>query len=220
MNKEHEHKAAARFDKWANTYGDDRLSRWFRYYQLRTLSHLKLQADDIFLDVGCGTGAGVREAATMVTQGRAYGIDISPQMIERAKMLSCNISNTQFKIASANLTPFPNQYFDKIMCTCSFHHYNEPRASLLEIRRILKPGGIFALLESARDLSLSNWLQDRFRRYFERSHVQYYTRQELKLLLDHASFTIRKQEDYLANFEHGKLFTRLTLFLAHRPRMD
>ncbi|NEO01876.1 MAG: class I SAM-dependent methyltransferase, partial [Moorea sp. SIO3I7] len=48
------------------------------------MSKLKLPERDSFLDVGCGTGWAVREAAKQLKSGKACGIDISPKMIENA----------------------------------------------------------------------------------------------------------------------------------------
>ena len=206
----HAQLAAARFDDWAETYGEDRISAWFSHYQSRAIASMGLTGQMSFLDVGCGVGKAVVEAARSLDSGRACGIDISPAMIAKAKKLSPPSAQIHFEVADSESIPFDERSFDRVLCTFSFHHYAKPDIVLQEIRRIMKPNGTFVLVDAARDVSLAIWLQDRWRRYLERSHVKYYTVAEMRQLLTNAGFsaefhTIKRFRD------HGKLFTGLML---------
>ncbi len=75
--------ARERFDRWADSYERDRRSRFNAKPQREAPAALALQPNDRFLDVGCGTGAAVRAAAAVVD--RAVGVDLSPEMVRRAK---------------------------------------------------------------------------------------------------------------------------------------
>lgn len=208
----HGQQAAERFDEWASSYSDGRISAWFRFYQSMALSLLDLEEGEGFLDVGCGTGWAVRQAAESLKAGQACGIDISPKMIENAVGETLNSHNTEFQVASAESIPYANDSFSSIICTFSIHHYQNPVQALLEMRRVLKLGGSIIVLDSARDLSFPIWLQDRARRYFERSHVKYYTTKEMEELIKAAGLKLDGEMITIKKFrDHNKTFTALML---------
>ena len=148
----HTQQAADRFDTWADTFGEDRISPWFQFYQTFALSKLDLEAGGGFLDVGCGTGWAVRQAAARLTSSVAAGIDVSPRMIAKAKKLSAASPRVEFLVASSESTPYSNETFRWVICTFSFHHYENPVLSLQEIKRVMRPGGRFVLIDAARDV--------------------------------------------------------------------
>jgi len=132
----HAQLAKARFDDWSDTYGEDRISPWFRFYQSLAMTKLKITEGWGFLDVGCGTGWAVREAAKQLRFGKACGIDISPKMIEKAVKQSPMDPNIEFRIGNSEAIPYPDDSFSSILCTCSFHHYPNPGRALAEMRRL------------------------------------------------------------------------------------
>ena len=208
----HPQKAMARFDSWAKTYGDDRISSWLKHYQTLALSHLNIGKRTLFLDIGCGTGWAVREVAKQVTEGKACGIDISPKMVAKAIAQNKGMHNVQFKIADSAALPYPNNSFSSVLCTCSFHHYGNPFQALSEMRRVMKKDGKLVIVDSARDISLAIWLQDRWRRYFEKSHIQYYTTAEMKSLILTAHLKLNQDIIRIKRFlDHRKVFTGLML---------
>jgi ubiquinone/menaquinone biosynthesis C-methylase UbiE len=210
----HTKKAVARFDKWADSYDDGRISPWFKFYQTLALSKLKLEHGGSFLDVGCGTGWAVRVAASRLKSGISCGIDISPKMIGNAvsRKSGGELENACFQIANSESIPFRDETFNSIICTFSIHHYENPVASLSEMKRVLKPDGTIVILESARELSPANWLQDRIRRYIEKSHVKYYTVNEMTNMLKKAELSLATKVDTFVKFmDHQKVFTGLML---------
>ena len=216
-SKEHAKQAADRFDDWAESYGDDRITGWFQHYQQTGLDKFAFTGSERFLDVGCGPGWAVRQAATALPNGSAHGIDISPAMVKKATGLSQAISNCEFSEANSESIPYDDNYFDSILCTFSFHHYQNPIGALNEFKRVLKDDGMLVLVDSARDVSLAIWLQDRGRRYLERSHVKYYTVKELKSLVEQSGFAL--QEDIHAEsgfMKFGKAFTGLMILVCQK----
>lgn len=209
--------AAERFDCWAPTYGEDRISSWFRFYQSLALSKLDIEQGEGFLDIGCGSGWAVRQAADRLRSGQACGIDIAPQMVAKATASSVTYKNTEFRLADAETIPYPDHSFHSILCTHSFHHYAHPVETLSEIRRVLKPDGTFVLLDPARDTSWAIWVQDRMRRYLEKSHIRYYTTHELVDLLKRANWRLQNSVSTVSKFrDHGKLFTGLMIAECRR----
>ncbi|NEN97530.1 MAG: hypothetical protein F6K50_18970, partial [Moorea sp. SIO3I7] len=64
----------------------------------------------------------------------------------------------------------------------------------------------------ARDVSFPIWLQDRGRRYFEKSHVKYYTTKEMKALVAEAELQLVGEITTVNKFmDHNKVFTGLML---------
>ena len=102
----------------------------------------KLQSNQNFLDIGCGTGWAVCYASKFLTEGgKAFGLDLSTKMIEKARLNGNSIPNVEFFEGNSESMPFENESIDKIICTNSFHHYLHPVIALSEIYRILRPGG-------------------------------------------------------------------------------
>ncbi|NEQ63069.1 MAG: class I SAM-dependent methyltransferase, partial [Moorea sp. SIO4A1] len=162
----------------------------------------------------CGTGWAVREAAKQLKSGKACGIDISPKMIENALAQTRNGLNQtiEFQVANSEEIPYQDQAFSSIICTFSIHHYQNPVRALSEMKRVLKDDGSIVILDSARDVSFPIWLQDRGRRYFEKSHVKYYTTKEMKALVAEAELQLVGEITTVNKFmDHNKVFTGLML---------
>jgi SAM-dependent methyltransferase len=94
-----------------------------------------------WLDVGCGRGELLRLAGHEFA--RAVGCDPSKKMRETFPGVEI------FEQPSAAELPFPDQSLDFVTAACVYHHVpREQRASLTKsIYRVLKPGGVFCLIE-------------------------------------------------------------------------
>ncbi len=174
------------FDRWAPRYEEDRRSRFIATLQRESVAALDLQPSDRFLDVGCGTGAAVREAATVVE--RAAGADLSPAMLARAGQLAEGLPNVEFIEAQSDDLPFDDGAFTAVLCTTSFHHYPDPDAALREMARVLEPGGRLVIGDPSTD-RLTVRMADPFLRLTDRSHVHMYRVRELAGLLYRAGFS-------------------------------
>ncbi len=208
------------FDRWATKYDKGRITRWFQYTQDLSISVMSLQRDSKVLDVGCGTGFAVLELATRVSEGKAYGIDISHEMIEQAKAkIPDDLSErVEFCEGSSDKMPYQDNFFDFILCTNSFHHYPDPIKALKEMQRVLKPGGQIVIFENAPDLSWYTWCWDRLFRIIEKGHVRYYPSRELGNIL-RSSGLEKVRLCHLRNerFKYGKLFASIQVWSGHRP---
>lgn len=101
-----------------------------------------------YLDIGCGNGYTVRWAAQLVTDGKAVGIDVAQNMIERAKVITGETDRAEFHVAQ-----FPEHElaevlapgrFDRIFSMEVLYYLPDVGAGLREVSRLLKPGGRFA----------------------------------------------------------------------------
>jgi len=101
-----------------------------------------INADDVILDFGCGTGLICNEIAGNVRNIQA--IDISTKMIEisKAKVSECKIQNIDF----ARTTIFDEKFnvgsFDAIIAFNIFHLLDEPQKHFQRLHQLLKPGGL------------------------------------------------------------------------------
>jgi ubiquinone/menaquinone biosynthesis C-methylase UbiE len=171
-------KDAARrwFDRRAAGYESGATSRWRDPVQRASLEALELDPEDRLLDVGCGTGAASRSAAE--TAESVVGIDLSPEMIERAIGLAGGAGNVRFEVADAEQLPFADGEFTKVLCSNSFHHYPDPVSAVQEMVRVLGPKGRLVIGDACSDLAAAR-VADRFLRWFEPGHVRLYRSTEL-----------------------------------------
>ena len=70
---------------------------------------------------------------------KRQGIDLSSQMIEKAKHQLKN--KATLVVGDSENLPFFDQTFDIVYCNDSFHHYPNPQKAIAEIYRVLKIGG-------------------------------------------------------------------------------
>ena len=142
---------ARMFDEVAPVY--DRLNtvmtmgidaRWRR----RAVAETRLRAGDSAIDVCCGTGKLAALLAERVGPfGRVEGIDLSPQMIERATAQLHSLVQAHFAVGSALELPFADASFDA--ATIGFGLRNLPNfeAGFGELARVVRPGGRVVCLE-------------------------------------------------------------------------
>jgi ubiquinone/menaquinone biosynthesis C-methylase UbiE len=171
-------KAGARrwFDRRAGSYESGVTSRWRDPVQRESLEALQLGAEDRLLDVGCGTGAASRSAASVTAS--VVGIDLSPEMIRQARELASGLANVHFEIADSEHLPFDDGAFTAVVCSNSFHHYPDPGRAVREMTRVLAPGGRLVLGDACSDRTAAR-IADAFLRRFEPGHVRLYRSDEL-----------------------------------------
>lgn len=111
--------------------------------------HFALNDGDVVLDMGCGEGRHVISAyveANVTSIGIDLGFDDLKITQERFSGFNePDNSNKAFGLANANALslPFADNTFDKIICSEVLEHIPDYRAALVEIERVLKPGGLF-----------------------------------------------------------------------------
>jgi len=106
------------------------------------------------LDVGCGLGYAVVQYASRFAI-EAHGIDYAENMVVGAKQLAANhkppLKGTiAFHHASVTRLPFPDNHFDVVSssrCLMALLDWEIQKQALVEIHRVLKPGGVLVLME-------------------------------------------------------------------------
>jgi len=104
--------------------------------------------DDSVLDVACGGGLVVCAFAQVVR--RATGIDLTPAMLERARVLQAEkkLDNVTWRQGDVLPLPFPDGAFTIVTSRFTFHHFLDPGAVLAEMKRVCAPGGRVAVVDT------------------------------------------------------------------------
>lgn len=101
------------------------------------------QAGDHVLDLACGTGVVTRQLAKLAPNlGSLTGVDHSDEMLDVARVLSAETGlNAVWVEADVAELPFDEDCFDLAFCQQALQFFPDRLAALLELRRVLKPGG-------------------------------------------------------------------------------
>lgn len=101
----------------------------------------KLPKSAKILEAGCGFGHWVFWMAKHNFQ--VTGVDIAEKTIETAKLYAKNkkISNCKFVVADIRKLPLEDNSFDMIFSFGVIEHFKNPKPLMLELKRVLKPGG-------------------------------------------------------------------------------
>ncbi len=104
-----------------------------------------LERGDVVVDVGCGPGAAVREAARRGAV--AMGVDPAPVMLRVAKLLTRPSAEVQYLEGAAESIPLPEASASIAWSIATVHHWSDIDAGLRELRRVLLPGGRLVAME-------------------------------------------------------------------------
>lgn len=145
--------------------------------EIRALrKRVRIKAHKEVLEIGCGNGSGTRLLHKYFRPKKLVGIDIDPKRIAEAKTYSKE-KNISYEVADVAKLPFTSESFDIVFDFSVLYHSQEWKKALVEIRRVLKPGGQFIL----EDLSVEGLGRDfgkMFRRLFMHTYKRPYKRQE------------------------------------------
>lgn len=129
------------FNSWAEAGKGESMEKEHRPIVEPMLAMMRFAAKDTVLDVGCGAGWLVRELASRIPEGRVAGMDLSDEMVERARRASESFKNVEFVTGSVDAIPRPASSFHKVVSVESSYYWPDPAAGLREIFRVLQPGG-------------------------------------------------------------------------------
>ncbi len=154
------------FNQWAEQGKGEEMQTHHISITEQTLALMKLKPGDRVLDLGCGAGWASRLMAKAVMNndkpGQVVGLDVSDEMIRRARAASAELDNLMFVVGSAQKIPWDENFFDKVLSVESFYYYADQERALAELFRVMAPKGeLYILINLYRDNHYSlRWVEE------------------------------------------------------------
>jgi ubiquinone/menaquinone biosynthesis C-methylase UbiE len=113
------------------------------------LQYVPVERNATILDVGCGGGRTVQRLAALAPGGVVHGIDYSAASVAASRATNARdieSGRVQIQLGSVAALPFPDQTFDVVTAVETHYYWPQLPANVREVFRVLKPGGMFALI--------------------------------------------------------------------------
>lgn len=171
-----------------NGGGHAKLAEW-------GLSEVSIAENADILDVGCGGGANIARLLRRTPKGKVTGIDYSPVSVKKSREVNAKAiaaGRCQVVEGSAAALPFEEGSFDLVTAFETVYFWPEIVKCFAGVRRTLKEGGIFVIVNEDDGLSGNN---DKWEKLIDGMHT--YTPDELRTHLSAAGFrdiAVRRDE--------------------------
>ena len=152
------------------------------------LGHIEVADTAIALDIGCGGGRTVDRLAKMAVEGWVAGLDYSEDSVLVSRRKNSNhIHNGRVEICHASVSsiPYEDNTFDLLTAVETFYFWPTPDTDLLEVKRVLKPGGQLLI---ACTMYKGGKFDSRNRRFVEEIDMTYLSVTDFRELLTSSGF--------------------------------
>jgi ubiquinone/menaquinone biosynthesis C-methylase UbiE len=129
------------FNRWAAAGQGEEMESHHLPIVLPMLPLMNLGERETVLDVGCGAGWLCRMLASELRESKVVGLDVSDEMIERARAASANFASLSFLVGGVDQIPSEDDVFTKVISVESSYYWPDPARGIQEIFRVLAPGG-------------------------------------------------------------------------------
>lgn len=150
------------------------------------------------LDVACGTGRSLAQIAEALPGNQLFGVDMSPFYLGAAREQLRGVPEVSLVTENAEKLPYRDEYFDVVTSTYLFHELprRARRAVMGELHRVLRPGGLLVLEDSAqlaeaRDLG---FFLEGFATQMHEPFYRDYVRDDLAAVASDAGFAVGRTE--------------------------
>ena len=155
------------FNQWAQQGKGEEMEHHHLSITEQTVRLMELRAGERVLDLGCGAGWATRLLARLVGEGpegfgQVVGLDISDEMIRRARAASRDFENVMYVWGSAQQIPWEENFFDKVLSVESFYYYPDQDRVLAELFRVMAPHArLYILINLYRENHYSlRWMEE------------------------------------------------------------
>ncbi|MEM7825981.1 MAG: methyltransferase domain-containing protein, partial [Candidatus Aenigmatarchaeota archaeon] len=170
---------------------------------------LDVHKGGVYLDAGCGTGELLSRIADE-KKVKAYGIDTSHVMLNKALKKLKNPENVILVYGNLNQKlPFKDNFFDGITCVHTLYTLENPKSTLQEFYRMLKPGGKLVVSDFKKGFSYRPFIPS-LKEYFLREKLEamkllphffiigiFNVLQDIKMKKDRKEFLTKEQLEQL-----------------------
>lgn len=144
------------------------------------------------------TGAGHTAFAFAPHIAHVIASDLTPEMLTVAAKLAQEkgIANVDFREADAEALPFDDAKFDLVTCRIAPHHFTNVFLFVRECARVLKPGGVLAIVDNIvpEDLTAAEYV-NAFEKYRDPSHARCLSAEEWADAYQQAEITLTHAEE-------------------------
>jgi len=151
----------------------DRLSKFYDYtlgllgrkYSKMALERLAIVEGERVLEIGFGTGHCLKRIVELVgPAGKVYGIDISPEMLEktRRRLEKAGLANrAELYCGDATSLPFDESTFHAVFLSFTLEVFDTPEVPMVlaQIKKVLKPGGRLGIVDMSKEDGKSVFLK-------------------------------------------------------------
>jgi 2-polyprenyl-3-methyl-5-hydroxy-6-metoxy-1,4-benzoquinol methylase len=116
--------------------------------ELKRIERAMVRPSSSVLDVGCGFGLETERLARLAAPGPVAGIDASAHFIDEAKRRAAAAGlHIDYRAGPAEALPYADAAFDHVRAERLLIYLTDVNRALAEIKRVLRPGGVLALIE-------------------------------------------------------------------------
>jgi ubiquinone/menaquinone biosynthesis C-methylase UbiE len=151
------------------------------------------RGDERALDVGTGAGALALALAPHVRE--VVGVDLVPELLERARERATGLEHVRFVEGDATRLPFDSYSFDLAGTLRTLHHVERPELVLAEMTRVTRPGGVVLVVDQIAPFdTLAALSLDQFERVRDPTHTRLLPDADLRQLFEANGLVLRREE--------------------------
>jgi ubiquinone/menaquinone biosynthesis C-methylase UbiE len=161
------------------------------YIAEKLLQFLSPKTNELYLDIGCGTG---NYTIALANEGlKFYGVEPSEKMLNIAKSGNHEIN---WLIGQAEQIPTDNNVFNGCIATLTIHHWADIEKAFKELYRVLKGNGKIVFFTSTPEQMQGYWLNHYFPKMLKDAIKQMPSFETIKKAAANAGFAIKATEKY------------------------